>query len=259
MLAWTIFIYVFSACSLSAIVSAVAAWKGQRKTALGFAFISALFLFAFLLYLWYNLGRPPMRTMGETRLWYAFFLLIAGIVTYSRWQYKWILSYTGLMSIVFLTINLLKPELHEKTLMPALQSIWFAPHVGIYMFAYAMAGAAFILGIYALVKKKTEVDLLKSADNLVYITVAFLNIGMILGAIWGKSAWGNFWNWDAKESWALITCLVYWFYIHFRLQYPLKKKSAYLLLVISFVALQICWYGVKYLPSAGGSLHIYGN
>ncbi|MEG1572819.1 MAG: cytochrome c biogenesis protein CcsA, partial [Bacteroidales bacterium] len=160
---------------------------------------------------------------------------------------------------VFLTINLCKPELHDATLMPALQSVWFAPHVGVYMFAYALAGASFILALYGLLSHKQDPKLLKSADNLVYIALAFLNIGMILGAVWGKAAWGHFWNWDAKETWALLTCLLYSFYIHYRLQYPTNKKTAYIVLIIAFIALQICWYGVKYLPAAGGSLHLYGG
>lgn len=97
-----------------------------------------------------------MRTMGETRLWYSFFLPLAGIITYSRWRYKWILSFSFVLSLVFICINLFKPEIHNKTLMPALQSPWFAPHVIVYMFAYAMLGAAAVMAVYLLwIKKKS--------------------------------------------------------------------------------------------------------
>lgn len=112
-------------------------------------------LFAFILGMWISLERPPMRTMGETRLWYSFFLPLAGIITYSRWRYKWILSFSFVLSLVFICINLFKPEIHNKTLMPALQSPWFAPHVIVYMFAYAMLGAAAVMAVYLLwIKKK---------------------------------------------------------------------------------------------------------
>ncbi len=81
---------------------------------------SAVFL-AFIIGMWVSLERPPMRTMGETRLWYSFFLSVAGVAVYARWRYKWILSFSSVMSIVFVCINLFKPEIHNKSLMPALQ------------------------------------------------------------------------------------------------------------------------------------------
>ena len=92
-------------------------------------------LFQFHCRYWISLERPPMRTMGETRLWYSFFLPLAGIITYGRWKYKWILGFSTILSLVFVCINIFKPEIHNKTLMPALQSPWFTPHVIVYMFA----------------------------------------------------------------------------------------------------------------------------
>ena len=95
-----------------------------------------LWYWAFLLpELWEYLQRPPLRTMGETRLWYSFFMGIAGLLTYIRWKYRWILSFSTLLSTVFVVINLLKPEIHDQSLMPALQGVWFIPHVTVYMFS----------------------------------------------------------------------------------------------------------------------------
>ena len=127
-------------------IGAVAAWRGKRQWMVYTATLAGLAVFfAFILGMWISLERPPMRTMGETRLWYSFFLPLAGIITYSRWRYKWILSFSFILSLVFVCINLFKPEIHNKTLMPALQSPWFAPHVIVYMFAYAMLGAAAVM------------------------------------------------------------------------------------------------------------------
>jgi len=148
--------------------------------------------FAFILGMWISLERPPMRTMGETRLWYSFFLPLAGIITYSRWRYKWILSFSFILSLVFVCINLFKPEIHNKTLMPALQRPWFAPHVIVYMFAYAMLGAAAVMAVYLLwIKKKTpEEREMELCDNLVNVGLAFMTLGMLFGALWAKEAWG---------------------------------------------------------------------
>ena len=108
-------------------IGAVAAWRGKRQWMIYTATLAGLAVFfAFILGMWISLERPPMRTMGETRLWYSFFLPLAGIITYSRWRYKWILSFSFILSLVFVCINLFKPEIHNKTLMPALQSPSFA-------------------------------------------------------------------------------------------------------------------------------------
>ena len=160
--------------------------------------------------MWISLERPPLRTMGETRLWYSFFLPVAGVITYVRWRYKWILSFSTLLAFVFICVNLFKPEIHNKTLMPALQSPWFAPHVIVYMFSYAMLGAAALIAIYLLIrarKKGIDEGMMSLCDNLVYVGMAFLTIGMLFGALWAKEAWGHYWNWDPKETWAAATWL----------------------------------------------------
>lgn len=221
--------------------------------------IAGLALFsAFIAALWISLERPPLRTMGETRLWYAFFLPVAGLITYMRWRYRWILSFSTLLSVVFIGINLLKPEIHNKTLMPALQSPWFAPHVIVYMFAYALLGAAAMIAIYLWVKKNADAPKMALCDNLMYVGTAFLTIGMLFGALWAKEAWGHYWSWDPKETWAAATWMGNLLYIHFRLHRPKRYSEALLLAAFAFVLLQVCWFGVNYLPSAqGASVHTY--
>lgn len=220
----------------------------------------AIFM-AFIVGMWVSLERPPLRTMGETRLWYSFFLPVAGIITYIRWRYKWILSFSTVMSLVFICINLFKPEIHNKTLMPALQSPWFAPHVIVYMFAYAMLGAGAVVAVYLLVRsRKTAIEpgVMNLCDNLVYVGTAFLTIGMLFGALWAKEAWGHYWSWDPKETWAAATWLGNLLYIHFRFQKNKQYRSALGILVFAFILLQVCWFGVNYLPSAqGNSVHVY--
>ena len=240
---------------------ALAAWKCRRPIVTYLLTIAGLVVFlAFILGMWISLERPPMRTMGETRLWYSFFLPLAGLLTYARWKYKWILSFSFLLACVFICINIFKPEIHNKTLMPALQSPWFAPHVIVYMFAYALLGAAFVMAIYLLWFKKqpaghTEMEL---TDNLVYVGLSFMTLGMLFGALWAKEAWGHYWSWDPKETWAAATWIAYLAYLHYRLHRPRSYRKALTLMLVSFILLQMCWYGINYLPSAQGvSVHTY--
>ena len=114
---------------------AALAYKSKRKTMPAILTVAGLVVFGiFIAGLWVSLERPPLRTMGETRLWYSFFLPVAGVLTYMRWNYKWILSFTTVLSTVLVIVNIANPDIHNKVLMPALQSPWFAPHVIIYMF-----------------------------------------------------------------------------------------------------------------------------
>ena len=123
---WSYFIvFALLAVALWA-VGAWAAWGNRRTLAFTTTGLGLAVFFAYILIMWITLERPPLRTMGETRLWYSFFLPLSGIIVYSRWRYKWILSFSTLLAAVFVGINLLRPEIHSKTLMPALQSPWFA-------------------------------------------------------------------------------------------------------------------------------------
>ncbi|MBR5349742.1 MAG: cytochrome c biogenesis protein CcsA [Prevotella sp.] len=259
---WNAFIYFALIAVLLWITGAYAAWKEKKTLALTTTAIGLLVFFSFIIAMWISLERPPLRTMGETRLWYSFFLPLAGIIVYSRWRYKWILTFSTLMAIVFICINIFKPEIHSKTLMPALQSSWFAPHVIVYMFAYALLGAAALMALYLLFFKKSpataqEYDI---TDNLVNVGFAFLTFGMLFGALWAKEAWGHYWSWDPKETWAAITWFAYLSYIHYRLGYPKNHKTALWMLIIAFILLQMCWWGINYLPSAqGSSVHTYST
>lgn len=257
---WDSFIWFALAAVVLWILGAFFAWKDKPAPVYGFTFAGIAVFFAFILWMWISLERPPMRTMGETRLWYSFFMPVAGIIVYSRWRYKWILSFSTLMAIVFICVNLFNPEIHSKAMMPALQSPWFAPHVIVYMFSYALLGAATVMAIYMLFirRSKTTLQEVNITDNLVYVGLCFLTFGMLFGALWAKEAWGTYWAWDPKETWAAITWLCYLVYIHFRKARPKEWETACVVLLVAFVCLQICWWGINYLPSAKGfSVHTY--
>ena len=230
------------------------------KIAQVFLLTGLTLLIAFVYQLWIELNRPPMRTLGETRLWYALFLPIIGSLTYIRWKYKWFLAYSYIMAAMFLVINYFNPETYSKTLMPALQSPWFIPHVLVYLFSYAVLAASSLVAIRGLweIKKNTfKEETLKLADNLVYIGFAFLTLGLLFGALWAKEAWGHYWTWDPKEVWAFLTWMGYLVYIHYRYFHPKKTKLALTILTLAFIVLILCWFGVNYMPVANTSVHTY--
>lgn len=257
---WESFIYFALPSVLLWLIGAYGAWKDKRHLAYIFSFAGLCVFFSFIVSMWISLERPPLRTMGETRLWYSFFLPLAGLIVYYRWRYKWILSFSTLLAVVFICVNVFKPEIHSKALMPALQSPWFAPHVIVYMFCYALLGAATVMSLYLIIRHKASEQELDITDNLVYVGLAFMTFGMLFGALWAKEAWGHYWSWDPKETWAAITWFSYLVYIHFRIYRPKSVQPALWMLILSFILLQMCWWGINYLPAAQGtSVHTYSS
>ena len=257
---WSYFIIFAVISVLLWAIGAWAAWRNRRIIAFGTTGLGLVVFFSYILIMWITLERPPLRTMGETRLWYSFFLPLAGIIVFSRWQYKWILSFSTLLATVFVCVNIFKPEIHSKTLMPALQSPWFAPHVIVYMMAYARLGAAVVMSVYLLFfKKGTDTNKeMEITDHLTYVGLSFMTLGMLMGALWAKEAWGHYWSWDPKETWAAITWLAYLVYVHYRQYRPLIVRPALWILIFAFILLQMCWWGINYLPSAQGmNVHTY--
>jgi len=239
--------------------------KGSAKqTAVSIYLISAgiASLGLFIVLYWIAVDRPPMRTLGETRLWYSFLIPLVAMLYYSQWKQKWMLLYSLSMGTVFLLITNFKPETYTKTLMPALQSPWFIPHVIVYMFAYAIFGVSSLVaikGMYQFYKSNFEIEVMKLADSLVYTGFAFLSMGLLFGALWAKEAWGHYWTWDPKETWALLTWLAYMLYLHLRVMQPKRYKQHLLLLAMSFVVLLICWFGINYLSTGANSVHTYSS
>lgn len=243
-MSWDSFVWFALAASLFWISGAIVSVISKRRlpaavlTGCG----SAIFM-TFIVGVWISLGRPPLRTMGETRLWFSLFLSLIGLVVYLRWRYRWVLPFGCLMAVMFASINIFKPEIHTEELMPALRSPWFVPHVIVYMFSYAVMGIATILAIRILWLTRRSaagsapatgsttpatVDAaasplspslqgdLRLCDTLVRMGWGFITMGIVMGALWAKQAWGDYWTWDPKETWAAATWLSYLLYMHLR-------------------------------------------
>ena len=211
----------------------------------------------------------------------GFYMMLAGAVVMTLivlWRRlrtatrKALWAYLALAVFASLFAYFFFDSYNTKTLVPALQSPWFAPHVFVYIFAYTLLGVAVIIAILppklgghrGLNKGMSDASSdpqppnLGGLDSLVYVSLAFLTIGMLFGALWAKEAWGHYWSWDPKETWAAITWLAYLIYIHYRQLPRHQKRLALWMLIVSFVLLQMCWWGINYLPSAqGSSVHTY--
>ena len=211
----------------------------------------------------------------------GFFMMLAGVLlllTYTRWSYKRLLPIGTLIVVALCIVSYFMPIIRSKKLVPALQSPWFTPHILVYIICYSLMGVAAVMAIWKLVasiwprvdSSKQNADSSKpvtgvqkpkaTMDNLVYVGLIFMTFGMMFGAFWAKEAWGHYWSWDPKETWAAITWLSYLIYIHYRQLPKQKPRLAFWLLIISFILLQMCWWGINYLPSAqGASVHTYNT
>ncbi len=254
MTGWQQFVWYGAGAVLLWLTGAALAFRRPRAGSA--LFLAGTFVLAlFIVLYWHSLGRPPMRTMGETRLWYSFCIAATGWVLHLRWRYRFLLPFAAVLAAVFTLVNILNPAIHSAALMPALRSAWFVPHVAVYMVAYALSTASLLL--FAVSFRKGRNALRRQSGALTRAGSALLILGMLMGAVWARQAWGTYWAWDAKECWAAATWLLYLAHIHYFRRFPERPKTAFLLLLAAFAALQITWYGVDYLPAAEKSLHTY--
>ena len=188
------------------------------------------------------------------------YMMLAGtvlLVLYTRWRMKRLLPIGVLLVVALAIVSHLIP-VFRSNLVPALQSPWFYPHILVYIVCYSLMGVAAVIAVYGLIKRPLPSYISPLTSSLVYVGLIFMTFGMMFGAFWAKEAWGHYWSWDPKETWAAITWLSYLVYVHYRLLPRHKERLALWMLIISFVLLQMCWWGINYLPSAqGSSVHTY--
>ena len=155
--------------------------------------------------------------------------------------------------LVFLYIRML-----THPLLPVLRSPFFSLHIATIVTAYALLLAIMVVGIIAILKPKDKARLEKLkalSTSMLYPAVALLAIGIFIGAIWANVSWGNYWSWDPKEVWALITLLVYAAQLHERVWKSFQKPVFFHIYgILAFLSVLITYFGVNLLL---GGVHAY--
>src|SRR3989344_48911 len=159
-------------------------------------------------------------------------------------------------------------------LMPALQSYWMAIHVPVMFISYAAFAVAFALGLVYLIQERhikshkpgeisSALPALEPLDTMIYRLIGWgfpiLTLGVILGARWAYDAWGRYWGWDPKETWALITWFTYAIYLHMRLVMSWRGMKTVLLSIFAFGVVLFTYIGVNYLSELHGFLSNRGS
>lgn len=188
----------------------------------------------------------PIVYIGMALLAAGCLLMIGG-----GWKMKLLLPVAIVVAVAFTALSVAR--INFGTLMPALRSLWFVPHLIVYMAAYAFLAIALVIAVIALIRGRKSAEI---TDKMVRISSALIAIGMLCGAVWAREAWGDYWTWDPKESLAAVTWLITLIYIHIN---PIRRKILIITLLLAFISLQFTWYGVNYLPSAKQSLHTYNT
>ncbi len=214
---------------------------------------------------WYIGGYAPWSNSYETMVYVSWATVLAGIIFGRKSTITMALATLFGGVILFVSgLNWMDPEI--GTLVPVLKSPWLMFHVAVIVAAYGFFGIGFLLGIANLslmaFAKKSElirfrIKELSITNNMALLVgLALMTIGTFLGAIWANESWGRYWGWDPKETWALITMIVYSIVTHIHL---VKKHDNLwlfnLLSVFAFASVLMTFFGVNYLLSG---MHSYG-
>jgi cytochrome c-type biogenesis protein CcsB len=215
---------------------------------------------------WYVAGHAPWSNGYETMIYIAWGTLFSGII-FSRKSKITMATTAILASVTLMVANLSWLDPQVTNLVPVLKSYWLVIHVAVITASYSFLGVGALLGFLNLVlislQNKKNVEKLKHTieeltninEMNLYIGVCLVTIGTFLGAVWANESWGRYWGWDPKETWALVTVLVYSFIIHMRLIPGLKGVYGFnFAALIGFSSVLMTYFGVNYYLSG---MHSY--
>jgi cytochrome c-type biogenesis protein CcsB len=217
---------------------------------------------------WYISGHSPMSNGYESMIFISWVTILAGFI-FSR-KSAFALSATAVlagMTLMVAHLSFMDPEI--TNLVPVLKSYWLTLHVSVITGSYGFLGLGAILGIITMVllslsNQNNQQRISDTVDELIVINyrtltlgLYFLTIGTFLGAVWANESWGRYWGWDPKETWSLITIIVYTFVTHSRMIPGLKDLYTFnLLALFGFSSVLMTYFGVNYYLSG---LHSYAG
>jgi len=209
-------------------------------------------------------GYVPLSNLYESLVFFG--LCIAGVYLFLEFKLptKIFGGFVFLLASLVIAYASLKADASIKPLIPALKSNWLVAHVITCFLGYGAFAVAFALGIFYLISDKGNLkNYLPSKitlDNLIYKLILFgffwLTLGIITGSVWADQAWGSYWSWDPKETWSLITWLIYGGAIHARLTRGWSGKKLALLSIFGFASVIFTYFGVNFFLAG---LHSYAT
>lgn len=269
---WEVVIFYFMVVTFFASAVMYWLWLGTRKNVVGHlaTFLAGIGLVGNIVALvlrWIITNRPPLSNGYEFILTFCLGIVVVYLFAEFRYKLKALGSFImpiPFLLLVFIIMKMGPAERVATAIPPALKSQWLTFHVFTAMLAYGAFAISFGLGVMYLIKEAKGSSGKKSRESLVdrfpeanvldelgYKIIGFafpmLTLCIVTGAIWANYAWGTYWSWDPKETWSLITWIIYAAYLHARLMYGWKGKKAAWLAIFGFVAVLFTFFGVNYL------------
>jgi cytochrome c-type biogenesis protein CcsB len=213
---------------------------------------------------WYIAGYAPWSNAYETMVYVAFVTVIAGLFFVRQSPVTFALASLFGGIILFVSgLNWMDPQI--SPLIPVLKSPWLMIHVAVIVAAYGFFGIGFLLGLTNLGLSviagdgpQSPVNKLSIINEMALLSgLALMTAGTFIGAVWANESWGRYWGWDPKETWALVTIVVYAVVLHVRLVKKWDKPVIFnILAVLAFASVLMTYFGVNYFLSG---MHSYGR
>ena len=207
---------------------------------------------------WYIAGHAPWSDAYESIIFVAWATVIFGII-FGRKSYFTLASSTFVASIILSIANMNWLDPSIANLQPVLDSYWLMIHVAVIVGSYGPFAIGMILGIVTLfltiiATKKNRKIFSRKLEELTIVNELSLTIGLVmltignfLGGMWANESWGRYWGWDPKETWALISIMIYTAVLHLRIIPRLNNKWLFnLMSIISFAAIMMTYFGVNF-------------
>jgi len=217
---------------------------------------------------WYISGHAPWSDGYESMIYIGWVTVLAGLL-FSRRSKMTIAATTLLASIILFVAHLSWMDPEITNLVPVLKSYWLTIHVSVITASYGFLALGALLGFFNLIlmimkTPKNRLIMVKHIKELTTINertlivgLYMLAIGTFIGGVWANESWGRYWGWDPKETWALVSILVYSFIAHMRFIPGLKSKFTFnLASIVGFFSILMTYFGVNYYLSG---LHSYAS
>lgn len=205
-------------------------------------------------------GRLPLTNNYEFATSFAWGIALVSLIFIFRYRFKALGAFS--VPVIFLVIGYAAMQNKEvRELMPALRSSWLFFHVSTAIIAYGGFGVSFAVSLMFLLRERMNssdfwnkhIPDREWLDMVSYraasLGLLFLTFTIITGSIWAERAWGSYWSWDPKETWSLVTWLIYMLYLHLRIRRGWKGRGAAIFAVVGFICVIFTYIGVNsFLP-----------